>query len=193
MTKERLTTTTMTTTSTTTTKITIILKSHSVNVHFSTIFTILIFWQTYLLLYGLFAKQAEELFIFGRLHLQKPLKLLIDSVTQTAKQTLTTPIIDGLREQAPTDSITFFFSIQSSLWDRVYETTDSKKMGSSHFETKWHLKHTLLHNTFSFCCASLQFVYLRQDPPPWIEFFVIFDFFAQWYRRSREASSVKIS
>ena len=34
--------------------------------------------------------------------------------------------------------------------------------------------------------------YLRQDPP-WFEFLVIFDFFAPWYRKSREASSVKIS
>ena len=32
---------------------------------------------------------------------------------------------------------------------------------------------------------------LRQDPP-WFEFLVIFDFFAPWYRRGREASSVKI-
>ena len=29
--------------------------------------------------------------------------------------------------------------------------------------------------------------------PPWFEFLVIFHFFAPWYRRSREASSVKIS
>ena len=28
--------------------------------------------------------------------------------------------------------------------------------------------------------------------PPWFEFLVIFDFFASWYRKSREASSVKI-
>ena len=34
-------------------------------------------------------------------------------------------------------------------------------------------------------------VSLRQDPP-WFEFLVIFDFFAPWYRRGREASSVKI-
>ena len=34
---------------------------------------------------------------------------------------------------------------------------------------------------------------LRQDPPPpWFEFLVIFDFFAPWYRRGWEASSVKI-
>ena len=33
---------------------------------------------------------------------------------------------------------------------------------------------------------------LRQDPPPWFEFLVIFDFFARWYRRGWEASSVKI-
>ena len=34
---------------------------------------------------------------------------------------------------------------------------------------------------------------LRQDPPPpWFEFLVIFDFFAPWYRKGREASSVKI-
>ena len=33
---------------------------------------------------------------------------------------------------------------------------------------------------------------LRQDPP-WFEFLVIFDFFAPWYKTSREASSVKIS
>ena len=32
---------------------------------------------------------------------------------------------------------------------------------------------------------------LRQDPP-WFEFLVILDFFAPWYRRGREASSVKI-
>ena len=32
---------------------------------------------------------------------------------------------------------------------------------------------------------------LRQDPP-WFEFLVIFDFFAPWYRRGWEASSVKI-
>ena len=31
-----------------------------------------------------------------------------------------------------------------------------------------------------------------QDPP-WFEFLVIFDFFAPWYRRRRETSSVKIS
>ena len=29
--------------------------------------------------------------------------------------------------------------------------------------------------------------------PPWFDFLVIFDFFAPWYRRSREASSVKIA
>ena len=29
--------------------------------------------------------------------------------------------------------------------------------------------------------------------PPWLEFLVIFDVFAPWYRRGREASSVKIS
>ena len=29
--------------------------------------------------------------------------------------------------------------------------------------------------------------------PPWFEILVIFDFFAPWYRKSREASSVKIS
>ena len=29
--------------------------------------------------------------------------------------------------------------------------------------------------------------------PPWFEFLIIFDFFAPWYRRSREASSVKLS
>ena len=29
--------------------------------------------------------------------------------------------------------------------------------------------------------------------PPWFEFLVIFDFFAPWYRRSQEASAVKIS
>ena len=29
--------------------------------------------------------------------------------------------------------------------------------------------------------------------PPWFEFLVIFDFFAPWYRQSREASSVKIA
>ena len=29
--------------------------------------------------------------------------------------------------------------------------------------------------------------------PPWFEFLAIFDFFAPWYRRSREASSVKFS
>ena len=29
--------------------------------------------------------------------------------------------------------------------------------------------------------------------PPWFEYLVIFDFFAPWYRRGREASSVKIS
>ena len=29
-------------------------------------------------------------------------------------------------------------------------------------------------------------------PPPWFEFLVIFDFFAPWYRRGQEASSVKI-
>ena len=29
-------------------------------------------------------------------------------------------------------------------------------------------------------------------PPPWFEFLVIFDFFAPWYRRGWEASSVKI-
>ena len=36
---------------------------------------------------------------------------------------------------------------------------------------------------------------LRQDPPPppWFEFLVIFDFFAPWYRKSSDASSVKIS
>ena len=33
---------------------------------------------------------------------------------------------------------------------------------------------------------------LRQDPPPWFEFLVIFYFFAPWYRRRREASSVKL-
>ena len=33
---------------------------------------------------------------------------------------------------------------------------------------------------------------LRQDPP-WFEFLVIFDFFAPWYRRRRDAFSVKIS
>ena len=32
---------------------------------------------------------------------------------------------------------------------------------------------------------------LRQDPP-WFEFLVVFDFFEPWYRRGREASSVKI-
>ena len=37
-------------------------------------------------------------------------------------------------------------------------------------------------------------LFLRQDPPPpWFEFLVIFDFFAPWYRKCREASSVKIS
>ena len=34
---------------------------------------------------------------------------------------------------------------------------------------------------------------IRQDPPPLIWVFVIFDFFAPWYRKSKEASSVKIS
>ena len=34
---------------------------------------------------------------------------------------------------------------------------------------------------------------LRQDPPPFIWVFGHFDFFAPWYRRGWEASSVKIS
>ena len=33
---------------------------------------------------------------------------------------------------------------------------------------------------------------LKLGPPPLIWFLVIFDFFALWYRRHREASSVKI-
>ena len=33
----------------------------------------------------------------------------------------------------------------------------------------------------------------RGAGPPWFEFLVIFDFFAPWHRRGREASSVKIS
>ena len=32
----------------------------------------------------------------------------------------------------------------------------------------------------------------KYPPPPWFEFLVIFYFFAPWYRRGREASSVKI-
>ena len=32
---------------------------------------------------------------------------------------------------------------------------------------------------------------LRQDPPPWFECLVIFCLFAPWYRKNREASSVK--
>ena len=32
----------------------------------------------------------------------------------------------------------------------------------------------------------------RTPPPPWFEFLVVFDFFAPWYRRGWEASSVKI-
>ena len=39
----------------------------------------------------------------------------------------------------------------------------------------------------------LSLFFLKAGPPPWFEFFVIFDFFAPWYRKSREASSVKIS
>ena len=31
-----------------------------------------------------------------------------------------------------------------------------------------------------------------RTPPPWFEFLVVFDFFAPWYRKSWEASSVKI-
>ena len=34
---------------------------------------------------------------------------------------------------------------------------------------------------------------IKAGPPPWFGFLVIFDFFAPWYRRRREASSVKIS
>ena len=33
---------------------------------------------------------------------------------------------------------------------------------------------------------------LKAGPPPWLEFLVIFDFFAPWYRRAGGASSVKI-
>ena len=33
----------------------------------------------------------------------------------------------------------------------------------------------------------------KAGPPPWFEFLVIFDFFAPWYRRRWEASSVNIS
>ena len=35
-------------------------------------------------------------------------------------------------------------------------------------------------------------VFKAGPPPPWFEFLVIFDFFAPWYRRGWEASSVKI-
>ena len=41
------------------------------------------------------------------------------------------------------------------------------------------------------CLSTFSIPWLRQDPPLF-EFLVIFDFFAPWYRQSREASSVKI-
>ena len=43
-----------------------------------------------------------------------------------------------------------------------------------------------------FTCGGIKlWTILRQDPP-WFEFLVIFDFFAPWYRRGWEVSSVKI-
>ena len=46
--------------------------------------------------------------------------------------------------------------------------------------------------------VKLQFSFSKSSKnpgrtPPWFEFLVIFDFFAPWYRRNGEASSVKIS
>ena len=35
---------------------------------------------------------------------------------------------------------------------------------------------------------SITFLYLFKAGPPWFEFMVIFDFFAPWHRKSREAS-----
>ena len=50
---------------------------------------------------------------------------------------------------------------------------------------------SLLSVPFGHIVQDPQSASLRQDPP-WFEFLVIFDFFAPWYSRDWEASSVKI-
>ena len=43
------------------------------------------------------------------------------------------------------------------------------------------------------CLTDMFLGVILKAGPPWFEFLVIFDFFAPWYRKSKEASSVKIS
>ena len=50
----------------------------------------------------------------------------------------------------------------------------------------------LVWNLISYFFQSYESYEIKAGPPPWFEFLVIFDFFAPWYRKSREASSVKI-
>ena len=53
--------------------------------------------------------------------------------------------------------------------------------------------HTKLYTKSAVSESSIALGRLNLAGPPWFEFLVIFDFFAPWYRRSKEASSVKIS
>ena len=75
-----------------------------------------------------------------------------------------------------------------SCWDeKVSIITKSKSLQRLRNDRKKFSK------TFQGCSQMKRFFLKAGPPPPWFGFLVIFDFFAPWYRRHREASSVKIS
>ena len=62
----------------------------------------------------------------------------------------------------------------------VYICLEPNLPVAMHFHALWRIR------------SKVQAQYSLKAGPPWFEFLVIFNFFAPWYRRGREASSVKI-